>query len=73
MGNRLNTARFTPIYAAISKKDCRLCVAISEVSFIVVTGPPIELRPRLPVNSSPRTLKIVPAILKEYTNEPPIV
>ena len=65
MGNRLNTARFTPMYAAISRKFWKLCEAISEVSFIVVTGPPIDESPKCPVNSSPRTLNMVPAILNE--------
>ena len=65
MGKRLKTARLTPISAAISKKLCTPCEASSEVSFIVVTGPPIALSPISPVISSPSTRKIVPAILKE--------
>ena len=73
MGKRLNTAKLTPIYAAISRKDCTLCVASWEVSLIVVTGPPIASKPRLPVKSSPKTLNIVPAIRPEYANELPTV
>ena len=50
-----------------------LCDAISDVSLTVVTGPPIDDKLRLPVSSSPTTLKIVPAILIEYSNDRPTV
>lgn len=65
MGSRLNTARLTPIYAAISKNCCTLREAISEVRRMVVIGPPKASSPRCPVNSCPSTLKMVPPMRKE--------
>ena len=60
-----HTARLTPIYAAISKNDCKPREAISLVRRIVVIGPPKAESPKLPVNSCPSTLKMVPPIWKE--------
>ena len=65
MGSRLNTARLTPMNAAISRKGCTPRDAICEVRRMVVTGPPNAERPMSPVRSCPRVRKRVPPMRKE--------
>ena len=73
IGNRLNTAKFTPINAKIFKNEAKPLDATSEVTLMVVTGPPIEVMASFPVKSSPSERISVPPILNEYTKDEPMV
>ena len=66
-GSKLKTARFTPINAEMFSKLQNPPVFMAfAVTPMVVTVPPKEPIPRLPVNSCLKTVKTVPASLNEY-------
>lgn len=64
-GQKVENGEIDPYICRNFQKLCTPCEASCDVSFMVVTGPPIAPRPISPVISSPSTLKMVPAISNE--------